>query len=272
MCELFALSASKPVEIKLSLAELASHGGATSIHADGWGVAFLDGRDAHVFREPAAAARSPWIECLQTHAVRSSTVVAHIRHATQGAISLANTQPFVRELWGKVHVFAHNGHLGDLLRERSCRTSHFQPIGETDSEHAFCILLDALSAQVGPDSANADDRILEAFSAFASDMRRRGPANIIHASNGRLLVHADRRTQRPGVIEPPGLWMLERSCGGLHPDNRPRAGVEVTGVATDVVLFASVPLTSEAWRPLEQGSVLAVQSGKITTRTLSKVG
>ena len=76
MCELFALSASEPVDIKLSLAELARHGGATGIHADGWGVAFLDGRDAHVFREPAAAARSPWIECLQSHAVRSSTVVA----------------------------------------------------------------------------------------------------------------------------------------------------------------------------------------------------
>lgn len=271
MCELFALSASEPVDIKLSLAELARHGGVTGIHADGWGVAFLDGRDAHVFREPEAAARSPWIECLQAHPVRSTTAVAHVRHATQGAISLANTQPFVRELWGKVHVFAHNGHLGDLQCERPCRSSLFRAIGETDSEHAFCILLEALFAQVDPDSANADDQVLAAFSAFASDMRRRGPANIIHASNGRLLVHADRRTQRPGVIEPPGLWMLERSCRGLHPDNRPGAGIEVTGDATHVVLLASVPLTSEAWRPLEQGSVLAVQSGKITTRTLSNV-
>lgn len=269
MCELFALSASEPIDIKLSLAELAQHGGVTSIHADGWGVAFLDGRDAHVFREPSAAARSPWIECLQSHAVRSSTVMAHIRHATQGAITLANTQPFVRELWGQVHVYAHNGHLGGLPRQETCRASRFRAIGETDSEHAFCILLDALSTQVEPDSANADDQMLEAFSAHACEMRRRGPANIIHASKGGLLVHADRRTQRPGVIEPPGLWMLERSCGGLHSDNTRRTGFEVTGGAIHVVLFASVPLTSEAWRPLERGSVLAVQSGKISTRRLS---
>ena len=96
MCELFALSASAPVDIRLSLAELARHGGDTGIHADGWGAAFLEGPDASRFREPRAAAYSPWVQCLQDHPVRSNTVIAHIRHATRGAISLANTQPFVR--------------------------------------------------------------------------------------------------------------------------------------------------------------------------------
>ena len=128
MCELFALSASVPVDIRLSLKELARHGGQTGVHADGWGVAFLDGRDAHVFREPEAAARSPWIACLQSHAVQSSTVLAHIRHATLGAISLANTQPFTRELWGQIHAFAHNGHLGNLVGEK-IQQARYQPIG-----------------------------------------------------------------------------------------------------------------------------------------------
>lgn len=262
MCELFALSASEPVDIKLSLAELARHGGGTGIHADGWGVAFLDGRDAHVFREPSAAARSPWIECLQTHPMRSSTVVAHIRHATQGAISLANTQPFVRELWGRVHAFAHNGDLGDLQKAASPPANRFRPIGDTDSEQAFCLLLETLSAQIAPESDDADEQMATAFAGFAASMRKRGPANLIYASKHRLLVHADRRTQRPGVIEPPGLWMLKRACavpGGAVLGS----GVEVSGASTHVVLFASVPLTHEVWRPLEQGSVITVKNGKI---------
>lgn len=67
MCELFALSASSPVDVRLSLHELARHGGETGMHADGWGVAFLQDRDVAVFREPSAAARSHWITCLETH-------------------------------------------------------------------------------------------------------------------------------------------------------------------------------------------------------------
>jgi len=67
MCELLALSASSAVDVRLSLHELARHGGETGIHADGWGAAFLQDRDVALFREPTAAARSPWITCLETH-------------------------------------------------------------------------------------------------------------------------------------------------------------------------------------------------------------
>ena len=210
MCELFALSASAPVEIKLSLAELARHGGQPGPHTDGWGVAFLEGRDVRLIREPSAAAFSPWVQCLQDHAHQSDTVIAHVRHATQGAVALANTQPFVRELGGRVHVFAHNGHLGDAVLSDTESRQRFQPIGDTDSEAAFCLLLNRVAT-----SAEADERSdpnFTIFAEFAREMRDHGPANFIYASDGHLLVHADRRTQRPGVIEPPGLWMLQRQC------------------------------------------------------------
>jgi glutamine amidotransferase len=38
-------------------------------------------------------------------------VVAHIRKATQGRVSLENSHPFTRELWGQTWSFAHNGDL-----------------------------------------------------------------------------------------------------------------------------------------------------------------
>ena len=71
MCELIALNSSTPVGVRLSLGELARHGGETNIHADGWGVAFIEGRDAQISREPIAAARSPWVQCLQAHPKRT---------------------------------------------------------------------------------------------------------------------------------------------------------------------------------------------------------
>lgn len=222
MCELFALSASAPVDIKLSIGELARHGGESGIHADGWGVAFLESRDARIFREPRAAATSPWVECLQQNPVPTDTVIAHIRHATQGAISLANTQPFVRELHGRAHVFAHNGHLGDRVRDEGSACERFMPIGETDSEVAFCRFLDALSRS--PTTAGDVSATLSTFASFARQMRELGPANMILAVDGHLLVHADRRTQRPGVIEPPGLWMCAARALAMEQVASPERG------------------------------------------------
>lgn len=261
MCELFALSASAPVDIKLSLSELARHGGNTGIHSDGWGVAFLDGRDVRMFREPSPAANSPWVQCLQQNPISSDTVIAHIRHATQGAISLANTQPFVRELRGRAHVFAHNGHLGERVRQEGAACERFMPIGETDSEVAFCRFLHALSAC--PTTAGDVSAMLSTFARVARQMREVGPANMILAVDGHLLVHADRRTQRPGVIEPPGLWILRRSCPGDEAERITGAGIDFTHSALHVVLVASVPLTDESWQPLERGCTLAITRGQV---------
>jgi predicted glutamine amidotransferase len=263
MCELLAISASAPVNVKLSLGELARHGGKTGIHSDGWGAAFLDGRDVRLFREPAASAFSPWVRCLQEHAIQSGTVIAHIRHATRGAVSLANTQPFVRELDGRAHVFAHNGHFGEAIPAEALSGQCYQPIGEMDSEAAFCLLMQRLAARRDQAANERSEGQLGIFSTLACEMRLHGPANIIHASDEGLLVHADRRRQSPGVIEPPGLWMLRRQC---HPEPRSKiagAGVIVEGTALDVILIASVPLTTEIWEPLERGTVLKLQNGRV---------
>ena len=41
MCELFAMSSSKPTEVSFSLDEFSRHGGLTNLHKDGSGIASL---------------------------------------------------------------------------------------------------------------------------------------------------------------------------------------------------------------------------------------
>jgi glutamine amidotransferase len=48
----------------------------------------------------------------------------------------------VRELWGRHWVFAHNGDLKDYQPHLH---THFQPVGSTDSERAFCWVMQELS-------------------------------------------------------------------------------------------------------------------------------
>ncbi len=65
-------------------------------------------------------------------------MISHIRKATQGRVALENCHPFVRELWGRYWVFAHNGDLKALAPRLH---GSFRPVGTTDSERAFCWIM-----------------------------------------------------------------------------------------------------------------------------------
>ena len=263
MCELFCLSSRLATVVSFSLEAFARRGGRDGRNIDGWGLAYYDDRDVRLYREPEPAADSTWLAFVERRRVASTMVLSHIRHATRGRISLANTQPFAREVGGRWHVFAHNGRLDDIESRHAGEWNRFRPIGETDSEIAFCILLERLSelwrGRVEP---SLDDR-LAVVKRFAADMRRLGPANFIYADSSALFAHAHRRIQANNLIAPPGLWQLQRRCL-VDADALPEAGVAIESGRHDqeVTLVASVPLTAEPWKPLAEGEVLIVQNGR----------
>ena len=55
------------------------------------------------------------------------------------------------ELWGRYWTFAHNGQLTGYKR---LPTGRHRPVGDTDSEHAFCWLLDRLEHKYPKRPAN----------------------------------------------------------------------------------------------------------------------
>ena len=259
------MSSRYPATLRYSLEEFSRHGGLDGPHKDGWGVAhYVDG-DVRLLKEAAPASDSACVRFLQEHPIESDCVVAHIRKATQGALSLANCQPFVRELGGAVHVFAHNGDLEPArLRERLA-LAHARPVGQGDSEYAFCALLARLQeAWLRPGAPPPFRERLEAVRAFAQELRACGPANFLYADGDALFAHGHRRTQRSGAIRAPGLHLLLRRCA------HPGGSFETTGLAIRseapeqrVAILASVPLTrEEGWRALEEGEVVAVRAGE----------
>ena len=113
MCQLLGMNCNTPTDVTFSFAGFAQRGGRTDHHADGWGIAFFEGRGARVFLDPGAAADSPIAELIRRYPIKSKNVIAHIRKATVGQVLLENCHPFQRELWGRTWVFAHNGDLKD---------------------------------------------------------------------------------------------------------------------------------------------------------------
>ena len=264
MCELLAISSLHPTRLTFSLESLASHSGLDSTTRDGWGAAFYQGNDVALFREPGSASDSPLVPFLQAQGPSTTLAISHIRRATLGEIKLANTQPFVRELAGRAHVFAHNGHLPGIAQAQPFRLGRFAPVGETDSEHAFCALMQRLGDIWHPPFAppKLDDR-LALIVAFAADLRKLGPANFLYSDGEVLFVHGHRRIQQPsGLIEAPGLFTLSRKCSNDREPVRAR-GLSIGCGYQEVTLVASVPLSNESWRPLAEGEILAVAGGKV---------
>ncbi len=262
MCELFAMSADRPVSLSLSMKRLAARGAPGGKLADGWGAACYDGFDARVLREPEPAGASPWLEqVILAGRPHSHLVIAHIRHATQGAIALANTQPFARELGGRMHVFAHNGMLPGVEQALGQECRRFRPIGETDSEVAFSALLERM-APLWEESVPSAEARMSVVETFAARLRELGPANFLYADGDLLFAHGHRRTQADGVIAPPGLTWLEHRADAAD-DELPESGVTLGPDAggKTLILFASVPLSHENWRPLEEGELVVVKDG-----------
>src|SRR5450830_882461 len=130
MCQLLGMNCNVPTDVTFSFSGFSQRGGRTDHHSDGWGIAFFEGRGLRHFVDHEPAAESAIAQLIRRYPIKSRNVIAHIRKATQGAVNLQNCHPFVRELWGRYWVFAHNGD----LKEFSPRLhGHFRPVGSTVS-------------------------------------------------------------------------------------------------------------------------------------------
>jgi predicted glutamine amidotransferase len=269
MCELFSMSSNVPENVTFSLEEFSRHGGLTGPHKDGWGIAYYAQGDVRLLKEPLPAHDSACLRFIQDHPFTSALVMSHIRKATQGAHTFVNCQPYMRELGGAMHVFAHNGHLDPARLRARLPLGFHRPIGDTDSEYAFCALLARLqdlwldANGVPPLAARRN-----IVTAFAAELRALGLANFLYADGDALFAHGHKRPQEDEGIRPPGLHVLCRRCAhDASAATLNMEGLEIqprTGGEQEVVLVASVPLTEESdWRALAEGEVIAVREGAI---------
>jgi predicted glutamine amidotransferase len=190
--------------------------------------------------------------------------ISHIRHATWGAVKFSNTQPFTRELGGRTHVFAHNGYLTGIAESTILTLGIDRPVGQTDSERAFCALLTRMRALWDVADLPSLEARMTLLAAFAADLRLLGAANFLYADGDALFAHGHRRlTRLGGPVELPGLWSLQRHHTPAEPAPAHEAGVAVEHGNSAALFIASVPLTDEVWQPLCEGELMAVRDGEV---------
>lgn len=263
MCKLLAITTAEPIHLSLSLARFSRHGGLEGPHGDGWGFAWYEQGDVQLIREPAACAHSEMAHWLAERPRPSRLFMGHIRHATQGEVALRNTQPFQREAGGATHLFAHNGDLNRFIHNpKRFPNGQYNPVGETDSERAFCVLM-ARMAAVWQDARPDPDVRLAIVADFAARLRRLGPANFLYSDGELLFAHSDRRRQMDGEVSVPGLYLLQsETCGDTEMDGLELEQREQVSVA----MLASVPLDQRPWQALPEGEVLMFRDGILLER------
>ena len=185
MCQLLGMNANTPTDVMFSFAGLATR---ADEHKDGFGIAFFEDRGLRCFVDHHSARDSPVAELVKHYPIKSDNVIAHIRKATQGRVALENTHPFVRELWGRYWVFAHNGDLKDFQPRLHARVSS----GRRHRQRARVLLADAGAGQ-GP-RQRADRRRADAHAAeLLPHPAAHGTFNLLLSNGQALWAHGSTR-------------------------------------------------------------------------------
>ena len=266
MCQLLGMNCNAPTDVTFSFRGFAQRGGNTDHHADGWGIAFFEGNAAVVDGEPCdscdrglrhfvdhqPASTSPVAELISRYPIKSRNVISHIRKATQGRVALENCHPFVRELWGRYWVFAHNGDLKDFAPRLH---GSFKPVGTTDSERAFCWIMQELAkSHAGVPSV---EELSITLRELAGEIARHGTFNFLLSNGTALWAHASTK-----------LFYVERK----HPFTHATLNDEDVSVnfaeytrATDrVAVVVTAPLTTnESWTAFAPGDLKVFVDGAL---------
>lgn len=171
MCELLGLSSKDRANTAGLLTEFFSH---AAENPHGWGAAVFDGGKARTVKEPVSAEESTEAKKIAEDGLQTDLLIAHIRYATKGAVSIENTHPFyMSDISGREWVLAHNGTIFES--EELSAFVHDQQ-GETDSERILLYLVERLNAWIRGRFARHDDP-----SKTSSAARTVGAADLFDA-------------------------------------------------------------------------------------------
>jgi glutamine amidotransferase len=268
VCRLLGLNAGRePVSVSFWLVdapdslEVQSHR-----NVDGSGIGFFDPAGTPVLDKQPEPAYTDAEFLREARQARSETFVAHVRYATAGRRTLANTHPFAM----RRRIMAHNGGLGGLDRLEEQLGPYRDLVGgDTDSERYFALITQQIDVHAGDVAAG-----IAAAARWIAERLPVSSLNAIVAAAGELWA-----LRYPGQH---ALHIIERPAGASSPPNPGSAADRAPGPATTgaglharssissvhapelhtlpSVVVASEELDGEhGWRMLEPGELVHVR-------------
>ena len=264
MCRLFGFRSVIPSQVHRSLVAADNALGKQSErHPDGWGVAYYVDGAPHVTRSAAGALDDALFRRV-SGIVSSETVVAHVRTATQGPMTVLNSHPFQYGRW----VMAHNGDIPRFPEVRERLEAAIAPrlrrfiLGDTDSERVFFLFLTELSKYGELGGRLGLEEVTRALRETVGQVRGLADPEgelgrsllTLLITNGQVMV-----AHQGGKELYYSTW--KRRCADRDVCPSLSAVCEAPSVSGSVnhMLIASEPLQGEnVWEPLAEGDIIGV--------------
>jgi len=227
---------------------------------DGTGVGVFDGDGKPVLKKQPIAAWEDTKFAREAHDMAGTTFIAHVRHASTGALDVLNTHPFLQD----ERMFAHNGVVGglDVLDARLAQLGVADLVlGDTDSERVFALITASVRAGGGDVQAG----LLDAMSWLVANVP-------IYAVNVLLSTATDMWALR--YPEPNKLYLLDRR----KPERSPHFDLRTARIharsqhmdTKPSVVFASEPMDQDpGWRLLDPGTLVHVDADLAITERMA---
>jgi predicted glutamine amidotransferase len=225
---------------------------------DGTGIGYYDeSGEPHVEKQAIAAFEDRQFAA-EARTIRSATFVAHIRHASVGGLTLANTHPFCQ----RGRLFAHNGGIGELPKlEQHLGQARALVAGETDSERYFALI----TAEIVRHGGDVEAGIRAAVTWVAETL-------TLVSINFVLITATDLWALR--YPETNTLFVLERPARATPLEHQSSYGTRVHSEDVrdhPLVVVASERMDEDpAWREVRSGELVHVgPSLELETQLLS---
>ncbi|NOY94636.1 MAG: class II glutamine amidotransferase [Deltaproteobacteria bacterium] len=230
---------------------------------DGWGVAYYLEGAAHLLRSPEKALDDQLFDRV-SGVVASETVLAHVRKATVGDLSVLNCHPFQYGRW----TMAHNGEVKDFDRHRDALRAEIAPrlrryiLGDTDSEVIFFLFLTELSAYGALSERYGAKEVAAALSNTIRCVRAITDGDTQESRALLTLIVTDGKT----MVATQGGKELHYSTYKTHcadrdscPHLAPHCEAPTATGFVNHLLFSSEPTSGEAvWHAMKPGDVVGV--------------
>ena len=258
------MSFTNPVNARISLDAFQISG---NQNPDGWGLGYYKGAILQVIKEAQPSIQSGLYDFVEAY-TESKVYISHVRRSTKGSRSYLNTHPFYRKLvindqrheW----LFAHNGTLTKLDQ---LALSEISPLGETDSEHAFCYLLQTIFDHGITTWSDANFSFIE---SILRDVNCEGnELNCIFSDGELLFCYSDEYDHNNGlrfvkkvdthdkidlVSQGVKLGLIDIQSANVGESLRPNASGH---------LIVTRALTGENWVEFDNGELIVFRNGHI---------
>lgn len=256
MCELLGLSYNKTIRPNLSFRGFLREG---ENNPDGWGLAFYPDKSVQVIKEPLKANKSFLYEFIENYPrIQSKIFIAHVRQESISSISHKNTHPFQRELNGVEFSFAHNGTLKDYM---SLDTSNFKPVGDSDSEYAFCHLLNRIKDK---NIQKWDKNYFKWLYNQIREINEHGYFNCLLSNGEYLFSYYDTNSHKSLYYIPHDVIYNNLDLSDTDYKIRLELNEEKDYKG---YIIATEPLTDDKWQKFNPGELIVFKEGNIIFKT-----